>query len=105
MNKSTNIKSFLENIMHISDTTMGGATAGIIGSSGANSDSINNLKKSAIVFAQEYHKPGHNQAELLLAAEQVNGCLHTLQLTNILSESTSSQLMDELEKLTDNTSV
>lgn len=90
--------------MHITVLRMGGAAAGIMGSSGADNDIVNNLKKCAIAFAYEYRKPTPANDELLRLSQEINGYLHVLQLTSALSEKEFNLLVDYLQALTANPS-
>jgi len=99
MSDTFRLEHFLEKIMQISVMHMEGAGAGIIGSSDANSDVVNSLKRSTIAFAQEYRKQEPNQNELKRASEQVSGYLQTLQIINALSENTVAAFIDELGSL------
>jgi hypothetical protein len=99
MSSNANLDSFLETIMHISVLRMGGASAGITGSSGGDSELVNNLKRSAIAFAREYRQPTSRQDELTRLAQEINGYLQTLQLTCTLSASEVDKLTDELQVL------
>lgn len=104
MSEPSDLRQFLEHIMQIDVVQMGGARAGIVGSSDANSGTINKLKKNAIAFAQEYTKQKSDHTILTQTADQVIGCLLTLQLTSTLSETTTVALINELEKLKGKTS-
>lgn len=104
MPQLSDLGHFLENIMQVNVIDMGGAKASILGAPDANNDVVNTLKKNAIAFAEEYRKSKPDQTELMRNAEQVSGCLQTLQLTNTLSERTTTTLLDDLEKLMDKAS-
>jgi hypothetical protein len=97
MNSAVN--NFLKKIMEINVATMGGATAGIIGTSGTGSDVINNLKRTSISFAREYSKQNPSQPELKRLEHQIVGQLRILQLTYTLSEHTVNTIVDELQAL------
>ena len=99
MPQFSDLGHFLASIMQVNVIDMGGAKASILGAPDANNDVVNNLKKNAIAFAEEYRKSKPDHIELIRNAEQVSGCLQTLQLTNTLSERTTLALLDELEKL------
>ncbi len=85
--------------MNINVTRMGGASAGIIGSSSTDNIVLNNLKKSTLAFAREYSKPTSNQNELVRLSQDIYGYLRTLQVTSTLSEEEVDGLMDELQAL------
>lgn len=104
MSKPSNLEHFLESIMQINVIHLGGARAGIIGSSDVNNMTVNDLRKSAIAFAKEYQKQRPNHTKLTQNSKQVQGHLLSLQLTNTLSENKVRALIDELEKLTDEVS-
>lgn len=101
MTDPSKLHRFLENIMRINVTNMGGAAAGIIGSSDAGNDILNDLKKSSVAVAQEYQKKERNQDELATMADQITGYLQTLQLTHTLSERTTEELINQLDELMD----
>lgn len=84
---------------------MGGASAGIMGSSGTDNDIVNNLKKSAIAFAREYGKPTSNHDELTRLSQEITGYLRTLPLTYTLSEEEVEKLINELQMLVDKPSL
>lgn len=98
MANDPSLQHFLEVIMGINVTTMGGASAGILGSTSSRDDLVHNLKKNAIAFAQAYRTdPQGTAAEK--ATKEIIGTLRTLQLTNTLSMKTMTSLIDELEAL------
>ena len=80
---------------------MGGAAAGILGSSGADSDVLNKLKKTALVFASEYNKPTIDRAILERLSNEIDGLLQTLQVVNTLSEEDGHKLIEQLQNLMD----
>jgi hypothetical protein len=90
---------FIKRVMDINVLRMGGASAGIIGSSGTDNIVLNNLKKSTLAFAREYSKPTSNQDELIRLSQDMYGYLRTLQVTYTLSEEEVDGLMDELQEL------
>src|SRR5665647_600172 len=97
----SNLNHFLESVMHVNVLRMGGASAGIIGSAGADSDIIYNLRKCAIAFASEYHKPKSNHDELEKLSQEIGGYIQTLHVIGTLSEAEVDKLIDELQMLTD----
>lgn len=97
---SASLDSFLNHIMAINTTPMGGAMAGILGASGTGTDTINSLKKTALQFANDYSKPKPNQNELDKLEQEIVGYLQILQLTYTLSEDRAQALMDEIQTLT-----
>jgi hypothetical protein len=99
MSSSADLNLFLEKIMRINVLRMGGASAGIFGSPGADSDVAYNLKKTALAFASEYCKPAADQTVLDRLSNEVYGCLQTLQLTYVLSEETANELAGQLQDL------
>lgn len=99
---SPNLNLFIARIMRIDVLRMGGASAGIIGSAGGDTDTVNNVKKTAIVFASEYSKSSPDQDELTRLSQEIIGFLQILQLTYTVSEDEVNGLMDELQMLMDN---
>ena len=91
--------------MHITVLRMGGASAGILGSSGADGDIVNNLKRNCMAFANEYRKPVAKQVNLEGLADEIDGLLRTLQVTSTLSESETDKLLDQLHVLMEKTSL
>ena len=87
--------------MHVNVLRMGGASAGIIGSAGADNDIIYNLRKSAIAFASEYNKTKSNHDELEQLSQEIGGYIQTLHVIGTLSEAEVDKLIDELQMLTD----
>jgi hypothetical protein len=98
---SVSLEDFLEIIMHIDVLRMGGASAGIIGSTGTDDEVLANLKKSAIAFANEYRKPASRHDELHRLSQAIEGYLLTLQLTATLSAAECDELIDQLQTLAD----
>jgi hypothetical protein len=90
--------------MSINVLRMGGAFAGIIGSSGTDSIVLNNLKKGAVTFARAYSKPVPSRDELVGLSGEICGYLQTLQLTYALSKEEADRLMDQLQLLMDKSS-
>jgi hypothetical protein len=95
---------FLDRIMSINVLRMGGAFAGIVGSSGTDNIVLNNLKRTAVTIARAYNKPATQRDELVELSEQIDGYLQTLQLTSTLSKEEVDGLMEQLESLIDNSS-
>jgi hypothetical protein len=94
------LESFLKKIMEIRNYAMGGAVAGIIGSPEASDSVINTLKRTAVIFAQEYREPEPDEKRLEQLADEISGLLQTLRVTSTLSEKTVAELHDELDALT-----
>ena len=101
MDKSSSLKLFIDRILNFNVVRMGGASAGIFGSTGADYDVLNSLKNSTIAFATEYRKPTTDHAKLKQFSNDIYGYLQTLQLTYTLSEVEANELIDQLQKLTD----
>jgi hypothetical protein len=101
MPASTKLNSFIEAIMSITVQRMGGAYAGILGSSGADNDILIKLKRAAISYGRHYGNPVTNQVELMNLSQEIYGYLQTLQLTYTLTESEAGKLIDELQVLDD----
>ena len=99
MSDSSGLNLFLERIMHINVLRMGGASAGILGTSGTDSDLVNNLKKRSITFAHEYSKPTPDNRALEQLVNDIYGLTQTLQLMHALSEEEASRLLRELQVL------
>jgi hypothetical protein len=78
---------------------MGGAFAGIMGVSGADTQILSKLKRTAIDYANEYTKPSPNKPQLDKLSSEIYGYLQTLQLTYTLTEDESNSLIDELQVL------
>lgn len=97
---SSNLHAFLEKIMNIKILSMGGTSAGVFGSSGADNDTLNTLKQSAVAFAKEYSKGSPDTDTLTRYAQDIEGYLQILQLTNTVSKDTADKLVDELQSLT-----
>jgi hypothetical protein len=74
------INTFLATIMNIPNTTeMGGAMAGITGTTGPADQAVQDLKRTAMTFGAEYRSNPNSAATLQLGA-QIEG-----QLTNLLA--------------------
>lgn len=79
----------------------GGASAGILGSTTPNDDSLHALRKHVLEFAHEYARPQPSQAALLELAGRVEGSLQTMQLFHGLSEQAFNDLLNDLDALMD----
>ncbi len=101
MAQKSDIDLFLDQIMKIRVTRMGGASPGIFGQVGTDGDLVNSLKKSAIAFATEYRNPESNKDEVLRLSNEVEGYIRSLVLTNTLSENEVDKLLDKLYSLSD----
>lgn len=101
MAQKSDIDVFLQSIMKIKVTRMGGASPGIFGQVGTDGDLVNSLKRSAITFATEYRKPESNKDEVPRLSNEVEGYLRSLVLTNTLSENEVDELLDKLYSLSD----
>jgi hypothetical protein len=99
MPASTDLNSFLESVMNINVLRMGGASAGILGSTSADSSIVNDLKKGAYLFATEYRKSGADYVTLERLSNEMYGFLQTLQLTYTLSEKEANKFINQLQKL------
>lgn len=93
------LEKFLARIMEIRSMSMGGATAGIVGSPDASEDVINTLKRTVVVFAQEYRKEPQDEARIQSLADEISGLLQTLRVTSTLSDQTVFELYDDLSAL------
>jgi hypothetical protein len=101
MSSPPKLDVFVDKIMHIQVLRMGGAFTGIMGSSGADSDVLNSLKKSVMAFADEYSKPNSGHNDLTRLSQEIWGYTQTLQLTSTLSAKETNELIDDLEVLMD----
>ncbi len=90
--------------MRLNSLRMGGASEGIIGVPGGDTDSANKVKRSALSFAKEYRKSKASRDELMRLELEIVGYLQILQLTYVLSETEADKLIDELQLLTDKAS-
>ncbi|MDQ5886117.1 MAG: hypothetical protein QG628_514 [Patescibacteria group bacterium] len=99
MKEQLNIDKFVNQIMNITVTRMGGASAGIFGQAGADADITNTLKRVTIAFATEYQKSTPDKNIVLQYAKDIEGQLQTLVLTNTLSEKEANELIDQLHSL------
>lgn len=101
MSDSANLNLFIQKILNITVQRMGGASAGILGSSGADNDIVNNLKKTVIAYANEYTKTTPSRVELVSLSQYIYGYLQTLQLTYTLTATEADKLINDLQELTD----
>lgn len=100
MAQISDIDVFLQSIMKIKVTRMGGASPGIFGQVGTDGDLVNSLKRSAIALATEYRNPESNKNEVLRLSDEVEGYLLSLVLTNTLSEKEVDAYLDRLHTFT-----
>ena len=101
MSAPTELKPFIETIMSITVQRMGGAYAGILGTSGADNDILIKLKRAVISYAREYSKLAPDQTKLTKLSQEIYGYLQIMQLTYTLTESEAGKLIDELQILDD----
>ena len=99
MPASTDLNNLLESIMNINVLRMGGASAGIVGSTGGDISVLNDLKKCAFIFVAEYRKSAADYTTLERLANEMYGYLQTLQLTYTLSEKEANKFVDQIQKL------
>ena len=97
--KTSNLERFVQGIMSIEVLRMDGASAGILGTAGADSDVVHSLKKTTIAFASEYCKAGADQNMLERLAQEIDGLLRTTQLTHTISEERATKLVADLNTL------
>jgi len=93
------LDAFLQSVANIKVLRMGGASAGMFGTSGVDHDMIHDLKTRAAQFAQAYNSG--NLAVAAKAAGHIEAQLRTLQVTNVLSEKESEKLITSPHLLTD----
>jgi hypothetical protein len=96
---SSELDSFLADVMRINVLRMGGASAGILGSAGSDGEVVDKLKRSAIAFAGEYRKPTARRDELERLANELSGFIQTLQVTSALSEVGANKFLNQLQML------
>jgi arsenate reductase-like glutaredoxin family protein len=99
MEQPPELEQFLQRIINISVLRMGGAVAGILGSAGTDNEVLNSLKNATIAFAVEFKKSAPNKDELRQLANDIQGYLRTLQLTNTLSEEETNKLLNTLQDI------
>jgi hypothetical protein len=90
---------FMTTILSIKVQRMGGAFAGIMGTSGADNDILNKLKRTALAFAKEYTSSEPNQLKTTKLSQEMYGYFQTLQLTYTITEKEATSLIDELDVL------
>ena len=88
--------------MKIEVRRWGGASAGIFGQAGADSDMTNSLKRIALAFATEYRKSTADKDEIMKLSNDMEGLIQTLIVTNTLSESEAIEIIDQLHFLIKN---
>jgi len=94
---SESLNTFIAKIMNIHATTagMGGASAGIFGTTSLGDESVQQLKRVVMAFASEYRKDAKSKATLDLAKE-AEGLLRTLQVVSVITGERCDQLISEL---------
>jgi hypothetical protein len=96
--KST-VDLFLSSIMNIQVLRMGGAAAGIFGSTGDDGLAVQEAKSAAMAFANEYRKPKPDAQEIERLMQNVEGRIRVLELTKVVSEQEADKLIGELHSL------
>lgn len=93
------LRQFLEQIMQVSAGRghLGGATAGIAGTSQVNHD----VRMMALEFAEVYTARQHDQGLLAEKASAVEGGINGLFVTGVISEKLCQELIDKLHALVD----
>jgi len=101
--QETPLNRFIESILHVQAgfAGMGGASAGIIGSSSTNEPLVNQLRNQALAFAAEYSKAQPDKAVLDSLAAQVEGELRSVRLIGGLSDVELDKLIKQLHDLLD----
>ena len=95
------LQLFLARVMGMKVLRVGGASAGILGALGGESETLNNLKRTALEFAKEYTGPKPDHASLGKLAQDIEGYMRTLQLTNTISSDEVDSLLEQLHVLVD----
>ena len=99
--KDTPLNRFLEEIMAINTgfIGMGSASAGIIGAANSNDESLNNLRKHALEFANEYISPKPDANKLQALSEELEGSLRTVKVFHAISDNKFDHLVSSLDTL------
>lgn len=99
--KDTPLNRFLEEIMAINTgfIGMGSASAGIIGATNSNDESLNNLRKHALEFANEYTDPKPNANKLNALSQELEGSLRTVKVFHAISDDKFDHLVSSLDAL------
>ena len=79
---------------------MGGAMAGIIGTSSANAPVVYELKHAALDYAKQYQTPTADIEQLRPLQDKIIGLLNTLELSSTISHESAQKIIDELLALT-----
>ena|ERR1035437_9781380 len=94
-----NIDEFTRSLLSIEVLRLGGAGAGIIGSSGNDSSLTYQLKQKAVAFDNSYRSTGPSSTDTKQAADDIYGLIQSLLLTSTISEAKATQLLDALDNL------
>jgi len=93
------LQLFLARVMGMKVLRVGGASAGILGALGGESETLNSLKRTALEFAKEYTKPNPDHEALAKRVQDIEGYVRTLQLTNTISSDEVDSLLEQLHGL------
>ena len=94
-----NISAFVSNIMSIrASGSMGGASAGIFGTTGMGDPAVRQLKSAGMAFVSAYRE-GTDSEVILRLGKEVEGHLQTLQAISIITSDKCDQLTSELHDL------
>ncbi len=95
-----NVADFIAKVTNISATTagMGGASAGILGSTSVGDPTVQQLKRTVTEFGAEYRKNPGSEATIATAKE-VEGLLSALQTMSVITPEIGDQLIKELHNL------
>lgn len=94
-----NIDEFTRSLLSIEVLQLGGAGAGIVGSSGNDSNLTYQLKQKAVAFANAYRSTGPSSAGTKQAADDVYGIIQSLLVTSTISEAKATELLNALDNL------
>lgn len=92
----------MSEVMNIHATTvgMGGASTGIMGTTSLGDQSVHQLKKAVVAFADALQKDSGSEATLALRQE-VEGHLLSLQAVSVITNERCEQLITDLHNLTE----
>lgn len=99
---TSDLAVFMQKIMQINATTpgMGSAGPGILGITANGDETVYQLKKITVAFANECSKQQPDKKLLADFDQKIEGLLHTLQIFSVISGTTYQQLVTDLQTLT-----